>query len=97
MPSLLPEAPEAVIFRPLCLSEARQLTLLLRQSLFPVRAAPKNLMSESIRLAEELHAVGIRWDRRRRVMGMHLRGIWEEGEKLGGSGGLEGRGHRAME
>lgn len=55
-------------------------------------------MSESIRLAEELHEAGIRWDRRRRVMGMHLRGIWEEGEKLeSGGAGVGGEGHRAME
>ncbi len=39
-------------------------------------------MRESIELAEKLHEVGVRWDRHRRVMGMHLKGIWEEGQKL---------------
>ncbi|KAI9635495.1 uncharacterized protein MKK02DRAFT_44185 [Dioszegia hungarica] len=97
-PSPSPIFLKEIIYRPLSLQEARQLTLLLHQSLFPVRTSPKGLMSESIRLAEELHEAGIRWDRRRRVMGMHLRGIWEEGEKLeSGGAGVGGEGHRAME
>jgi hypothetical protein len=41
-------------------------------------------MKASIKLAESLHESGIRWDQHRRVMGMHLRGIWEEGSRLVG-------------
>jgi hypothetical protein len=41
-------------------------------------------MKASIELAEKLHDAGIRWDQHRRVMGMHLRGIWEEGARLVG-------------
>lgn len=41
-------------------------------------------MKASIELAEKLHDSGIRWDRYRRVMGMHLRGTWEEGARLVG-------------
>jgi hypothetical protein len=41
-------------------------------------------MKASIDLAEMLHESGIRWDSQRRVMGMHLRGIWEEGSRLVG-------------
>ncbi|OCF37602.1 hypothetical protein I316_00729 [Kwoniella heveanensis BCC8398] len=37
----------------------------------------KGMMERSIECAEALHDAGIRWDRSRRVMGMHLRGIWE--------------------
>ena len=44
-------------------------------------------MKASIELAEKLHDAGIRWDQHRRVMGMHLRGIWEEGARL--VGGIE--------
>jgi hypothetical protein len=76
--------PQAIqIHRNLAPNEARQLTLLLTQHLFPVRHSPKGLMQESIALAERLHEAGLRWDHHRRVMGMHLRGIWEEGQRLG--------------
>jgi hypothetical protein len=44
-------------------------------------------MKASIELAGKLHDAGIRWDQHRRVMGMHLRGIWEEGARL--VGGIE--------
>jgi hypothetical protein len=54
------------------------------QHLYPVRASSKGLMKTSIDLAEQLHNSGIRWDQHRRVMGMHLRGIWEEGSRLVG-------------
>ena len=77
------------------MNEARQLTLLLTQHLFSVRHSPKFLMRESIHLAEKLYGVGIRWDRHRRVMGLHLRGIWEEGQRLGT--GKDGGGHGLME
>jgi hypothetical protein len=70
-------------YRQLATNEARQLTLLLIQHLFPVRSSPKGLMQESIQLAEKLHDAGIRWDGKRRVMGLHLRGIWEESGRLG--------------
>lgn len=83
------------VHRNLATNEARQLTLLLTQHLFPVRHSPKGLMSESIALAERLHEAGLRWDRHRRVMGMHLRGIWEEGQRLG-TGRMVG-GHGPME
>ncbi|WVR04405.1 hypothetical protein IAU60_001407 [Kwoniella sp. DSM 27419] len=63
--------------RPLTPLEARHLTLLLVQHLSPLKG-DKCLMAGSIDLAEKLHDAGIRWDRYRRVMGMHLRGIWEE-------------------
>lgn len=65
--------------RPLTPAEATQLTLLLVQQLNPVSSSSKGLMGECIALAEQLHAAGVRWDKHRRVMGMHLRGIWEEG------------------
>jgi hypothetical protein len=69
------------------------MTLLLTQHFFPVRNSPKGMMRESIALAEKLHEAGIRWDARRRVMGMHLRGIWDEAHGLGkGTSG-----HAAME
>ncbi|KAK8846727.1 hypothetical protein IAR55_005814 [Kwoniella newhampshirensis] len=74
--------------RALTPKEAHHLTLLLTQHLFPHRHNPKQLMKESIELAEKLHEAGVRWDKWRRVMGMHLRGIWEEG----GGGGVGGRG-----
>jgi hypothetical protein len=70
--------------RVLGLNEARQITLLMVQHLYPVRASSKGLMKSSIDLAEQLHESGIRWDQHRRVMGMHLRGIWEEGSRLVG-------------
>ena len=54
------------------------------QHLYPVRASSKGIMKASIDLAERLHESGIRWDQHRRVMGMHLRGIWEEGSRLVG-------------
>lgn len=49
-------------------------------------------MSESISLAEKLHEAGVRWDKKRRVMGMHLRGIWEEGQRLGNVKTIGGHG-----
>lgn len=96
-PSPKPTQPASteVIHRKLASNEARQLTLLLTQHLFPVRHSPKGLMSESIALAELLHDAGLRWDRHRRVMGLHLRGIWEEGQRLG-TGKMVG-GHGPME
>jgi len=57
------------------------------QHLYPVRTSSKGIMKASIDLAEKLHDTGIRWDQHRRVMGMHLRGIWEEGARL--VGGIE--------
>lgn len=84
-------------FRPLTLNEARQLSLSLHQTLSPCRTSPKWLTSESIRLAENLHDAGLRWDKKRRVMGLHLKGIWEEGEKLNTGSGVGTDGHRAME
>lgn len=85
-------SPVPETYRPLSTVEARQLTALLHARFFPLRSSARLLMSESIKLAEELHGAGIRWDRVRRVMGMHLRGIWAEGAKVDGAGGL-----RAME
>ncbi|KAL7424350.1 hypothetical protein Q5752_000032 [Cryptotrichosporon argae] len=76
--------------RALTSPEARQLALLLTQHLWPVRHAPKALMAASIGLAEDLHAAGVRWDARRRVMGVHVRGCWEEGSRLSGLGGVGG-------
>ncbi|KAK4688928.1 pre-rRNA-processing protein TSR1, partial [Tremellales sp. Uapishka_1] len=38
-------------------------------------------MRESILLSEKLDGAGIRWDRHRRVMGIHLRGLWEGSQK----------------
>ncbi|ORX34354.1 hypothetical protein BD324DRAFT_143968 [Kockovaella imperatae] len=70
------------VHRPLASNEARQLSLLLTQHFFPLRSQPRSMMKESIHLAEKLHEAGIRWDTKRRVMGLHLRGIWEEGQKL---------------
>ena len=81
--------------RSLASNEARQLTLLLTQHLFPVRNSHKGLMSESIVLAEKLHEAGLRWDTKRRVMGMHLRGIWEESQRL--ANGRTVGGHGPME
>jgi hypothetical protein len=49
-------------------------------------------MSGSIALAEKLDEAGIRWDKKRRVMGMHLRGIWEEGQRLGNAKSVGGHG-----
>ncbi|WWD22036.1 hypothetical protein CI109_106524 [Kwoniella shandongensis] len=80
--------------RPLTPKEAHHLTLLLTQHLFPHRNSAKQLMKESISLAEKLHEAGIRWDKVRRVMGTHLRGIWEEG---GGGGGGRGGGSMGMD
>lgn len=78
--------------RVLATNEAKQLSLLLTQHFFPVRGSPKGLMKESIALAEKLHEAGIRWDKKRRVMGMHLRGIWEESQKLGTGRGVGAHG-----
>lgn len=86
---LIPE----IKHRNLAPNEAKQLTLLLTQYFLPVRSSSKGMMAESIKLAEKLHEAGIRWDRKRRVMGMHLRGIWDEGQKLGRGVG----GHSTME
>ncbi|WVF70096.1 hypothetical protein IAT40_004884 [Kwoniella sp. CBS 6097] len=46
----------------------------------------KGMMEKSIESAEILHEAGIRWDKSRRVMGTHLRGIWEA---AGGSPDLD--------
>ena len=81
--------------RPLASNEARQLSLLLIQHFFPARGNARVMMKESIHLAEMLHEAGVRWDSKRRVMGLHLRGIWEEGQRLtfgspiGGHGPME--------
>lgn len=78
--------PRDSMHRRLSPNEARQLTLLMTQHFMPARHSSKAMMEASIRLAEALHQHGIRWDRHRRVMGTHLRGIWEEGLRLvGGS------------
>lgn len=99
-PSLVTAPPAAVQRRPshrsLTPAEARQLTLLLTQELNPVRSSPKSLMGECIVLAEKLHEAGVRWDKHRRVMGMHLRGIWEEGCRWTGSGDEPAQ-HQSME
>ena len=79
-------------YRALAANEAKQLSLLLTQRFFPMRHNPRDIMREAIELAEQLDAVGIRWDRLRRVMGMHLRGIWEEGQRLGNTRGTAGFG-----
>jgi len=76
-----------ITHRVLGLNEARQITLLMVQHLHPFRTSSKGIMKASIDLAEQLHEGGIRWDQHRRVMGMHLRGIWEEGARL--IGGIE--------
>ena len=78
--------------RALTSNEAKQLSMLLAQHLFPVRNSSKGLMKEAIDLAEKLHEAGIRWDTKRRVMGMHLRGIWEEGQRLGNVRSVGGHG-----
>lgn len=65
-------------------NEARQLTLFMAEHLHPVKASSKGLMQKSIHIAEVLHQQGIRWDRHRRVMGTHIRSIWEEGLRLSG-------------
>ena len=93
---LPPQTVAGAKHRPLASNEARQLSLLLIQHLFPVRGHPKLMMKESIELAEKLHEAGIRWDTKRRVMGMHLRGIWEEGQRLSTIGRAVG-GHGPME
>lgn len=82
-------------YRPLALSEAKQLGVLLVQQLSPVRHDLKGITRESISLADKLHDAGVRWDKHRRVMGVHLRGIWEEGQRVGN--GRAASGHRAME
>lgn len=81
--------------RPLTLGEARQLGLLLMQQLLPVRNDLKGTTRESILLADKLHDAGVRWDKHRRVMGLHLRSIWEEGQRFGN--GRVASGHNAME
>lgn len=81
--------------RPLTPAEATQLTLLLVQQLNPVSSSSKGLMGECISLAEQLHVAGVRWDKHRRVMGMHLRGIWEEGCRW--SNGVGPSHHATME
>jgi hypothetical protein len=54
------------------------------QYFLPPRGSSKNSMQASIELAEVLHHHGIRRDRQRRLMGIHLRGIWEQGVRLVG-------------
>jgi hypothetical protein len=71
-------------YRQLAPNEARQLSLLLTQHFWPNQTNPKTLMKSSIDLAEKLHEIGIRWDRHRRIMGTHLRTIWQEGKNLPG-------------
>ena len=94
-PHTVPSPPKPT-HRPLASNEARQLSLLLIQHFFPLRSHPRGMMKESIALAEQLHDAGIRWDTKRRVMGMHLRGIWEEGQRLAVAGRSIG-GHGPME
>jgi hypothetical protein len=53
------------------------------------------MMKASIELAEYFDQSGFRWDRHRRVMGMHLRGIWEEGARL--LGGIDRIGDLSLE
>jgi len=99
--SLMPISPDGLptdagpVHRRLALNEARQLGLLLMQQLFPVRNNVKGITRESILLADKLHDAGVRWDKLRRVMGMHLRGIWEEGQRFGNGRGVTR--HSAME
>lgn len=42
-------------------------------------------MQGCIALSDKLDEAGVKWDRSRRVMGLHIKGIWEEGW-VGGSG-----------
>jgi hypothetical protein len=41
-------------------------------------------MQESIDLSQKMHDAGLRWDKRRRVMGIHLRGVCEGLEGIAG-------------
>ena len=75
--------------RPLTQAEARQLTLVMRTTLGSISRMKgldsKEAMQESIQLAQKMHEAGLKWDKRRRVMGIHLRGVWEglEGVTMG--------------
>ena len=74
--------------RPLTQAEARQLTLVMRTTLGPIARTKglesKEAMQGSIDLAHKMHMAGLRWDKRRRVMGIHLRGTWEGLEGIAG-------------
>lgn len=82
--------------RSLTIHEARQIHVLLQitfagegkgknsgTSRNGIQGQGKAMMKESIKLAGRFHEVGLRWDRKRRVMGTHLRGVWEGVEGLG--------------
>ena len=97
LPAPEPEPKEVVVHRQLAANEARQLALLITQHLHPVRQSHSGLMRESIALAEKLHEAGVRRDKKRRVMGTHLRGVWEEGQRFGGGGHRGANGYSRLE
>ncbi|WVW78769.1 hypothetical protein I302_100731 [Kwoniella bestiolae CBS 10118] len=74
-------------YRSLTTRESQQLASILLSSLKPHKKNPKELMRASIELASKLDGCGIKWDKQRKVMGIHLRGLYEIG--LRGGEGME--------
>ncbi|WRT65048.1 uncharacterized protein IL334_001990 [Kwoniella shivajii] len=66
-----------VTYRRLTNLESLQIALLISRQFYPHRNHPKELMKVSIDLAGKLDQVGVKWDKKRKIMGMHLRGLWD--------------------
>nr|XP_018265778.1 uncharacterized protein I303_02152 [Kwoniella dejecticola CBS 10117]OBR87936.1 hypothetical protein I303_02152 [Kwoniella dejecticola CBS 10117] len=79
-----------ITYRSLTLKESTQIAHLFWLKLKDIDLETKNknkkAMKEytnlTIELAKELDQVGVKWDKQRRVMGIHLRGLWERQMKL---------------
>ncbi|WVQ68953.1 uncharacterized protein L199_007162 [Kwoniella botswanensis] len=69
-------------YRSLTSKESKQLAEILLSTFKPHKRNQKELMRVSIDLASKLDDCGIKWDKQRRVMGIHLRGLFEMGMKM---------------
>ncbi|WWD00276.1 hypothetical protein V866_007185 [Kwoniella sp. B9012] len=69
-------------YRSLTSKESKQLAEILLSAFKPHKKNQKELMRVSINLASKLDDCGIKWDKQRRVMGIHLRGLFEMGMRM---------------
>ncbi|WWC87198.1 uncharacterized protein L201_002084 [Kwoniella dendrophila CBS 6074] len=81
---------ELIECRSLTIKESKQLSLIIQQSFSNFKSnnngnndyAKKEIMRISIELAKKFDECGIKWDKYRKVMGMHIRGLWEMSNKV---------------
>ncbi|OCF59110.1 hypothetical protein L486_03611 [Kwoniella mangroviensis CBS 10435] len=76
-------------YRSLTFQESKQLAEILVSTFKPHKKNPKELMRVSIDLASRLDDCGIKWDKQRKVMGIHLRGLFEMGMKMRDGEGMD--------